>query len=76
MSTNRNKLYFNSDIKISERELKKALKLFTRKTVGRKTIQIRVSEKWYRKLKEVAESEDVMLSFMLDHICEHYFKHN
>ena len=76
MSTNRNKLYFNSDIKISERELKKALKLFTRKTQGRKTIQIRVSEKWYRKLKEVAESEDVMLSFMLDHICEHYFKHN
>ncbi len=76
MSTNRKKLYFNSDIKISERELKKALRLFTRKTEGRKTIQVRVSEKWYRKLKEVAESEDVMLSFMLDHICKHYFENN
>lgn len=76
MSTNRKKLYFNSDIKISERELKRALKLFTRKTEGRKTIQVRVSEKWYRKLKEVAESEDVMLSFMLDHICKHYFENN
>jgi hypothetical protein len=79
MSTNRNKrqkLYFNSDIKFAQEDLKKLNRYFTRHTKKRTTVQVRLSEEWYKKLKAVAEAEDTMLSFTLDHICEHYFKHN
>jgi predicted DNA-binding ribbon-helix-helix protein len=76
MSTKRKKLYFNRDIKTAQEELKENNKYFTRQTKRRKTIQVRIGDKWHQKLKEVARSEKVMLSFLLDHICDHYFKHN
>jgi predicted DNA-binding ribbon-helix-helix protein len=76
MSTKRKKLYFNRDIKTAQEELKENNKYFTRQTKRRKTIQVRIGDKWHQKLKEVAKSEKVMLSFLLDHICDHYFKHN
>jgi predicted DNA-binding ribbon-helix-helix protein len=76
MSTKIKKLYFKSDIKTAQEELKNTNRYFTRKTKRRKTIQVRIGDKWHQKLKEVARSEKVMLSFLLDHICDHYFKHN
>ena len=76
MSTKRKKLYFNRDIKTAQEELKENNKYFTRRTKRRKTVQVRIGDKWHQKLKEVAKSEKVMLSFLLDHICDHYFKHN
>lgn len=76
MSTKIKKLYFNRDIKTAQEELKENNKYFTRKTSRRRTHQVRIGEKWHQKLKEVAQSDKVMLSFLLDHICEFYFKHN
>ena len=76
MSTNRKKLYIPSDIKLAKEKKKKKGKYFTQKTIKRKTIQIRVGEELYKKIKEVAKKEDMMLSFMLDEICKFYFKNN
>ncbi len=76
MSTKIKKLYFKSDIKNAQEELKVNNKYFTRKTSRRRTVQVRIGDKWHERLKEVAKSDKVMLSFLLDHICEFYFKHN
>ena len=76
MSTNRKKLYIPSDIKLAKEQNKEKGKYFTQKTIKRKTIQIRVDEELYKKIKEVAKKEDMMLSFMLDEICKFYFKNN
>ena len=76
MSTKRKKLYFNRDIKTAQEELKENNKYFTRKTSRRRTNQVRIGNRWHERLKEVAKSDKVMLSFLLDHICEFYFKHN
>lgn len=75
MSTKRKKIYNKEDIKSAQAELKSVEKYFTKKTSGRKTMQVRVGEKWYCKLKEISKSEKVMISFFLDRICEHFFKH-
>jgi hypothetical protein len=76
MSTKIKKLYFKSDIKNAQEELKVNNKYFTRKTSRRRTVQVRIGDRWHERLKEVAKSDKVMLSFLLDHICEFYFKHN
>jgi hypothetical protein len=75
MSTKRRKIYNKQDIKIAQEETKKKNRYFTRLTQRRKTVQVRISEKNYKQLKEIARSEKSMISFTLDHICEHYFKH-
>ena len=74
MSTNRKKLYIPSDKKIAQEESKQKRKYFTCKTSKRRTHQIRIGEEFYKKVKEVAKNEDMMLSFMLDKICKFYFK--
>lgn len=75
MSTKRKKLYTKEDIKIAQDAIKKSEKYFTRKTSRRKTVQVRIGAKWHQKIKEVAGSEKIMISFFLDSICEHFFKH-
>ncbi len=75
MSTKRKKIYNKEDIKSAQAELKRVEKYFTRRTSRRKTMQVRIGEKWYCKLKEISKSEKVMISFFLDRICEHFFKH-
>lgn len=75
MSTNRPKLYNKQDILLAQEENKRTEKYFTRKTSKRKTIQVRIGEKWHQKIKSVAGSEKIMISFFLDRICEHFFKH-
>lgn len=75
MSTKRKKIYNKHDIKLAQEETKKKNKYFTRSTSRRKTVQVRISEHNYNKLREIAKSEKLMISFTLDHICEHYFKH-
>jgi len=76
MSTKRKKLYSKGDIKLAQEEQKEQNRYFTRKTNKRRTHQVRIDEKWHKRLKEVGSSEKVMLSFLLDAICEFYFKHN
>ncbi|MFZ2252806.1 MAG: hypothetical protein WAW13_01375 [Minisyncoccia bacterium] len=75
MSTNNIKLYNKEDILQAQQYLKKAERYFTKKTTRRKTVQVRISEKWYQKIKDIAGTEKIMLSFFLDRICEHFFKH-
>ncbi len=75
MSTKRQKLYSKEDIKLAQEESKRVGKYFTRKTAKRKTIQVRIGEKWHQKIKEVASEEKIMISFFLDRVCEHFFKH-
>ncbi len=74
MSTNTKKLYFAKDFKEAQENQKRAEGYFTRKTKRRKTVQIRLDEKWHQKIKDAAKDERVMLSFFLDRICEIFFK--
>lgn len=74
MSTKRKKLYNKEDILSSQKDLKKVERYFTKRTSRRKTVQIRISEKWHHKIKEVAGPEKIMMSFFLDRICQHFFK--
>lgn len=74
MSTKSKKLYFRSDLKEAERKNEKVRKYFSRKYKSRKTVQIRVSEENHKKLKVLANQESLVLSFLLDIICEHFFK--
>lgn len=74
MSTKRKKLYNKADIRLAQEETKRVENYFTRKTSRRKTVQVRISEKWHQKIKEIAGSEKIMLSFFLDRICEHFFR--
>ena len=75
MSTNRLKLYTKEDIKLAQEAIKQTEKYFTRKTSRRKTVQVRISERWHQKIKNVAGTEKIMISFFLDRVCEHFFKH-
>ncbi len=75
MSTKRQKLYSKEDIKFAQEESKRVEKYFTRKTTKRKTVQVRIGEKWHHKIKQVAGEEKIMISFFLDRVCEHFFKH-
>lgn len=74
MSTKRKKLYSAEDILLAQKESKKTEKYFTRKTSKRKTIQVRIGEKWHQRIKTIAGSEKIMISFFLDRICEHFFR--
>lgn len=75
MSTNRKKIYNKNDIYIAQEEIKKVEKYFTRKTNRRKTVQVRISEKWHHKIKEAAGDKKIMISFFLVKVCEHFFKY-
>ncbi len=74
MSTSKRKLYTSADIELAKVDNKAVKKYFARKGERRKTIQVRVSDKWHKKLKELAKSEKAIMSFLLDEICKHFFK--
>ena len=73
MSTKRKKLYNKEDILSSQKDLKEVEGYFTKRTSKRKTVQVRISEKWHRKIKEEAGPKKIMLSFFMDKICEYFF---
>jgi len=75
MSTNRKKLYSASEIALAQKYIIKNNRYFTRKTAKRNTVQVRISDKWHNKIKEVSKSEDIMMSFLLDKICAYFFRH-
>lgn len=75
MSTKRKKLYSKADIAEAKMSDEKVRKYFSHKSERRKTVQIRISKKWHQKLKEIALEEEMILSFLIDKICEHFFKH-
>jgi len=74
MSTKKKKLYSKQDIKFAQEEEKRVGKYFTRQSSKRKTVQVRISEKWHQRIKEEAKSERIMISFFLDKICKHFFR--
>jgi len=73
MSTKKKKLYTSADIEKAKADNKVVQKYFARKCEKRKTVQVRVSDKWHKKLKELAKSEKAIMSFLLDEICKHFF---
>ncbi len=74
MSTKSKKLYSRLDIKEAEKEDVRVSKYFSRKYKKRKTVQVRISDEYHQKLKGLANSEGLVMSFLLDVICKHFFK--
>jgi hypothetical protein len=73
MSTKHKKLYTSADIELAKADNEAVKKYFARKGERRKTIQVRVSSKWHKKLKELSKAEKTIMSFLLDEICKHFF---
>lgn len=74
MSTKLRKLYSRRDIEKSIKSNDRVRKYFSRKSERRKTVQVRISKEMHAKLKDLALTENMVLSFLLDDICEHFFK--
>jgi hypothetical protein len=74
MSTKQKKIYNKEDIKCAQEEIKKVEKRFKKKSSKRKTVQVRVNEKWHKRIKEVAGPRRITLSSFLDKICEYFFR--
>lgn len=68
------KLYTSKDIEIAKKSNEAVKKYFARRAERRKTIQVRISERWHTRLKELSRSEKTVMSFLLDEICKHFFK--
>lgn len=69
------KLYSKQDLVEAEKSNDVVRRHYSRKTNRRKTVQIRMSEEWYEKLKELARKENLILSFVADEMCKHFLKH-
>lgn len=74
MSTKK-KLYTSADIEQARADNNAVKRYFARKAERRKTVQVRLSTKWHKKLKEFSKSEKTVMSFLLDEICKHFFTH-
>ena len=72
MSTRKRKFYTAMDVELARADNEAVKKYFARKE-RRKTMQVRVSEKWHKRLKEFSRSEQMIMSFLLDEICKHFF---
>ena len=75
MSTKIKKLYSIADVEDAKVTNESVRKYYSRQSEKRHTVQIRISKKWHRKLKELAREENMIMSFLIDKICEHFFKH-
>lgn len=74
MSTRTRKLYSRADLREAERNNEQVRNHFAHKGKRRRTVQVRVSTETHAKLKELAKSEGLILSFVLDLMCKHFFK--
>jgi len=77
MSTKLRKVYNKKDIKKAVEDnnlfLKGIRKIDNRK---RRTVQIRISRDWHKKIKESDWFENQTLSSSIDRICKFYFKYH
>ncbi len=73
MSTKKKKLYTSADIELAKADGEAVKKYFARRAEKRETVQVRVSRKWHKRLKDFAKSEKMLISFLLDEICKHFF---
>lgn len=67
------KMYSRLDLKEANKNNKKIKKYYARKCKKRETKQIRISKAWHNKIKSLAQSEKMIMSFMLDKICKNFF---
>lgn len=74
MSTKIKKLYSRADIQDAKRDSKKVTDHFKRKSERRQTVQVRVSKTWHTELRNLAKSEKLVMSFLLDEMCRYFFK--
>ncbi len=74
MSTrSKNKIYSKIDLAEAKKSNGKVRKYFARKCEKRETMQIRIDKVWHKKIKNLATSEKMLMSLMLDKICENFF---
>lgn len=74
MSTNSKKRYLKLDIDEARKSNIKVSSSYSRRTERRRTVQVRISKDWHSRLKLMARDEDLVLSFVMDKICELFFK--
>lgn len=76
MSTKLKKIYSKADIEEAKRDDDRVKNYFARKEAKkRNTVQIRIHRDWHNRIKAIADKENMLMSFMLDSICKHFFKH-
>lgn len=77
MSTKLKKLYNKQDYKDAVENQNNVSKEFNKiEKRKRKTVQIRISKEWHKKIKDFEWFENITLSSSLDKICKYYFKHH
>ncbi len=74
MSTRSKKRYLKLDIDEAKKSNIKVSNSYSRRSKRRQTVQIRISKDWHTRLKLMAKDEDLVLSFVMDKICELFFQ--
>lgn len=74
MSTKSKKPYSKVDIEEAKKNNRHIKNYYARKNLRRRTVQIRIDKKWHTRIREIARSENMLMSFMIDSICKHFFK--
>jgi hypothetical protein len=74
MSTKNKKEYSDTEKQDAKKEIKGASQRFDRKR--RDTVQIRISRKWHRWIRDSELFEGETMSSSLDYICKYYFSRN
>lgn len=74
MSTKSKKRYLKLDIDEARKSNIKVSSSYSRRTERRKTVQVRIGKDWHTRLKLMARDENLVLSFVMDKICELFFK--
>lgn len=74
MSTKSKKLYSKLDIIEASKNHYEVQKCYARKSKRRRTLQIRIGIKWHERIKEIAKSDNMLMSFILDSICKKFFE--
>lgn len=74
MSTKIKKLYSRADIQDARKDSEKVKDHFDRRGERRMTVQVRVGKKWHTELRNLAKTEKLVMSFLLDEMCRHFFK--
>lgn len=69
------KLYSLIDFEEARINSEKVRNYYSRKNKKRETLQIRIDKEWHKKIKDIANKKQMVMSVMLDKICKHFFKY-
>ncbi len=74
MSTKSKKRYLKLDIQEAKKSNINVSNAYSRLSKRRRTVQVRISKEWHTRLKLMAREEDIVLSLVMNKICELFFK--